>query len=355
MPAMTNFLRPSALALGAIVAVLSSAASAQTDEERSGARAAGIAGLEAFSGGKYDQAVDYFSRAESLMHAPTHLLYLGRANAKLGHLVSAREYYLKLTQERLPATASKPFRDAQASGDKELADLEPRLPYVSVVVQGTGGKDVQVTRDQERIPQALLGVPHPEDPGTHTFKATADGMESAPSTVLLKEGAHETVVLTLTASAAAPAAVGPTGSGQPASSGFGSEAVADTPSSGGTSAMRIASYVGMGVGAVGIGVGIYFISKSADPRNQSNALFNQCIATMSCTAPGTDTADRIHSLDSDATQKRNIGIVSVVAGGAFLATGVTLLVLDLTSHKSASAASARAVVGPTYAGIAGRF
>jgi hypothetical protein len=352
MRAMTNFSRPSALALGAIVAVLSSTASAQTDEERSGARAAGTAGLEAFNAGKYDQAVDYFGRAESLMHAPTHLLYLGRANGKLGHLVSAREYYLKLTQERLPASASKPFRDAQASGDKELAELEPRLPYVSVVVQGTGAKDVQVTRDQERVPQALVGVPHPEDPGAHTFKATADGMESAPSTVLLKEGAHETVVLTLAATATAPPATGPAASGQPASSGFGSEAVADTPSAGGTSGMRIASYVGIGVGAVGIGVGIYFISKSATPRNQSNDLYNQCTAAMYCTAAG---IARIHSLDSDATSKRNIGIVGIVAGGAFLATGVTLLILDLTSHESGSSASAQAVVGPSYAGIAGRF
>ncbi|HEY0467269.1 MAG TPA: hypothetical protein VGC79_23875, partial [Polyangiaceae bacterium] len=160
---MTTCLRPSILALAAILAVIPARASAQTDAERAGARSAGLAGLEAYTAGKYEQALDFFTRAESVMHAPTHQLYLARSSAKLGRLVSAREYYLKLTQERLPASASKPFKDAQASGDKELAELEPRVPYVSVVVQGANAKEVQVVRDDEALPQALLGVPHPED------------------------------------------------------------------------------------------------------------------------------------------------------------------------------------------------
>jgi hypothetical protein len=352
---MTNFLRPGAFALGAMLAVLSTTASAQTDEERSGARAAGLAGLDAFNAGKYEQAVDYFGRAESLMHAPTHLLFLARANAKLGHLVSAREYYLKLTQERLPATASKPFRDAQSAGDKELAELEPRLPYVSVVVQGAGAKDVQVMRDNDRVPQALLGVPHPEDPGTHAFKALAEGMESAPSTVLLKEGAHETVVLTLTASSTGPALSNPAPSGQPASSGFGSEGVADSPRPSGTSALRIASYVGIGLGAVGVGVGTYFFVKSHDARQKATDLANAC-SPLHCYDPPDPDAPKIASFDSDADSKQTTGLVTMIVCGALLATGVTLLVVDLSSHhNSEPTAFVQPVLGLSYAGLAGRF
>ncbi len=84
MRAMNMLFRLGAVALGAILAVIPAPASAQTDEERAGARAAGLAGLEAYQAGKYDQAVDYFGRAESLMHAPTHLLYLAAETRNSG-------------------------------------------------------------------------------------------------------------------------------------------------------------------------------------------------------------------------------------------------------------------------------
>ncbi len=351
---MTNFSRSGAFALALILAAFSTAANAQTDEERSGARSAGLAGLEAYNSGKYEQAADFFGRAESLMHAPTHLLFLARSNAKLGHLVSAREYYLKLTQERLPTTASKPFKDAQAAGDKELTELEPRLPYVSIVVQGAGAAhDVQVTRDDERVPQALLGVPHPEDPGTRTFRAQAEGMESAPSSVLLKEGSHETVVLTLSASST-PVVAKP-GSGAAATSGFAAEHADDTSSNaGGTSGLRIASYVTMGVGVVGLGVGTYFFVKSHDARSKGDDLNATCLAAKNCLD------DAVHSqldaFDQDATNKRNVGIASTIVGGAALATGITLLIIDLTGHHAAaSARTVQPVFGLNYAGLTGAF
>lgn len=352
---MTKLFRPGVLTLATILAVFPRPASAQTDEERAGARAAGLAGLEAFEAGKYEQAADYFGRAERLMHAPTHLLYLGRANLKLGHLVSAREFYLKLTQERLPGTASKPFRDAQAAGDKELAELEPRLPYVSVVVQGAGAKDVQVSRDGERVPQPLIGVPHPVDPGEHTFRAVAEGMESAPSTILLKEGSRETVVLTLSASATAPAPAA--GSSAPASGGsvgFGADTGGDTsPSTGGTSGLRIGAYIGMGVGVVGLGLGTYFLVKGSKDNNDSDTLYAACVAAKDC--PGAK-GDKVNSLLSDAARERTIGAVAMIGGGVALATGVTLLVVDLSSgKKAASEPRLQPILGLNFAGVRGSF
>lgn len=350
---MTKLFRSGALALACTLAAISVPASAQTNEERSSARAAGLAGLDAYNSGKYEQAADFFGRAESLMHAPTHLLYLARANVKLGHLVSAREYYLKLTQDRLPPTASKPFRDAQASGDKELDELEPRLPYVSVVVQGTGAKNVQVLRDGEPMPQALLGVPHPEDPGSHTFKASGDGIESAPSTIVLKDGVRETVVLTLTGNPSAGAPRGGASTTTTGSVGFGSDgAAASDSSSSGTSPTRIASYVTLGVGAVGLGVGTYFLVKSSSTRKKADDLNASCLAAMNCS----DSVDELNRFDSDANSQRTIGAASMVVGGAALATGVVLLVVDLSkSHPAPPAASVRPVFGLGYAGLAGRF
>ena len=313
-----------------------------------------MAGLEAYTAGKYDQALDYFTRAESLLHAPTHQLYLARSSAKLGRLVSAREYYLKLTQERLPPSASKPFRDAQAAGDKELNELEPRVPYVSVVVQGTNVKEVQVIRDDQTLPQALLGVPHPEDPGTHTFKAIANGMESAPATILLKEGAHETVLLTLNAVAAAePTAT--TGKVTTGSSGF-TDPAGDAPSSSGRGpGMRIAAFSGIGLGAVGIGIGTYFLVKAGNTQKESDTLYDGC--TLNCESD--EFKNAVQTIDNRAMSQRVTGAVSTIVGGAFLATGITLLIVDLNASSShaevGSGVKVQPILGLGYAGLSGRF
>jgi hypothetical protein len=350
---MTTFLRPSILALAAILAVIPAPAIAQTDAERAGARSAAMAGLEAYTAGKYEQALDFFGRAESVMHAPTHQLYMARSSAKLGRLVSAREYYLKLTQERLPPSASKPFRDAQAAGDKELAELEPRIPYVSVVVQGANAKDVQVLRDAEALPQGLLGVPHPEDPGTHTFKAMANGMESAPSTILLKEGAHETVLLTLNAVASSEPAQPNKATGN---AGFGDNGTGDTPSTNGNGpGLRIAGYSGIGLGAIGLGVGTYFLVKASSTQKDADNMYNNCDMTPGCDLEAI--SGDITSVDNRAASQRTTGIVSTIVGGAFLATGITLLIVDANGRHSETSAGVRVqpILGLGFAGLSGHF
>src|SRR4051812_32878443 len=86
-------------------ALITPIALAQTDEQRSGARAAATAGGKAYGDGQWEQSIDMFSRAETLVHSPVHLLYMGRAHEKLGQLVRARESYLRITNEELPASA----------------------------------------------------------------------------------------------------------------------------------------------------------------------------------------------------------------------------------------------------------
>src|SRR5688572_13849493 len=95
--------RASALTLALLFAALPAAA--QTEEEIAGARSAATPGVKAYDAGDYAQAVDLFQRAESLVHAPPHLLYMARGNEKLGHLVTARELYNKIIRETLPASA----------------------------------------------------------------------------------------------------------------------------------------------------------------------------------------------------------------------------------------------------------
>src|SRR5579862_1437501 len=90
-----------------------STASAQTDEARAAARAAATEGLHALQEGRFKDAVDLCTRAESLMHAPTHLLLIARAQAKLGNLVEAQEAYIKIERDHLAPNAPRAFMDAQ--------------------------------------------------------------------------------------------------------------------------------------------------------------------------------------------------------------------------------------------------
>ena len=327
-------------------------AAAQTDLERATAREAADAGRTAFEAGHYEQAVDSFTRAEQLVHAPPHLLFLARSQAKLGRLVAAHENYLKIIHETLPAKAPKAFLDAQSSADQELEKVDARLPSVTIAVQGTPTTGVGVQMDGAELSAAMIGIPLPVDPGQHVFKASATGAESAPVTLTLAEGAKETVMLTLRPTASAPVAAAAqttTSGGSPA----------DNSSSSNGAGLRVASYVSFGVGAVGLGLGTYYLLKSSSTRNSANSLYDSCLTqggTGQCDDPVAKA--QITSKDSDADSQRTLGAGALVVGGVGIATGVTLLVLD-ASHRRSTASATKPHVTPVFGfrsvGLLGTF
>jgi hypothetical protein len=302
-------------------------------------------------GGRWAEAVDLFTRAESMLHSPVHLLYMARSYEKLGSLVKARESYIKITNEELPAGAPQPVREAKADAEKELDALEPRMPYVSVVVQGVGPKPVTVTMDGVQVPPALLGVPRPVDAGDHRFEAVAEGMDSAVSSIAVREGRSETVVLTLHpgAAGAAPATPTPVGYAAPAYSQPGGPAPEADSGRHGPSPF---TWVAFGVGGVGFVVGTVFALKASSKVDDANNL---------CHLPGPD-GTRTYcpasasSLDDEARSAKTISLVGFIAGGVGVATGVTLLLVT-SKHEKAAASTPRVTpwVGLGSAGVSGRF
>jgi hypothetical protein len=347
----------SAAVLSGLLFALPSAA--QTDDQRAGARAAATQGGQAFNEHRWSDAIDMFTRAESLVHSPVHLLYMARAYDKLNALVKERECYIKINNEDLPANASQPIRDAKQAAQKEGEALEPRIPYVSVVVQGAGAAPVTVTMDGVQVPQALVGVPRPVDPGEHRFEATAPNMDSAVSSIAVREARSETVVLTLHASATPTAAVAPVPTAPvpgpaPGFVGYapGTPPEGSPPPPGADQSHGISpiTWVAFGVGAVGLGLGTVFAlqakSKSDDASSQ-------------CHQPGPDgqsnwCTPQAGSLYDDARSARTIAIVGFVVGGVGVAAGTTLLVLGLQKPK-ATAARVIPWVGLGSAGLSGRF
>src|SRR5262249_53971729 len=146
---------------------------------------------------KFADALDLVSRAEQILHAPTHLLMIARAQVGLGRLVAARETYLKLTREELAASAPPAFKRAQQDGKDELATLDPKIGQLKITVEGVGQKKVTVKMDDQVVSPALLGVYRPVDPGKHEVVAYPVGQSPVKGSVELKDGEKKDVKLTI--------------------------------------------------------------------------------------------------------------------------------------------------------------
>ena len=287
-------------------------ASAQTDEARAAARAAATEGLHALQEGRYKDAVDLCTRAESLLHAPTHLLLIARAQAKLGHLVEAQEAYIKIQRDHLAPNAPRAFTDAQAAATEEEAALAPRVPTLKVDVAGAEAKDVEVTLDGASLPAALIGMAGPINPGSHTLTAKASNAVADPVTVTIAEGARQTATLTLT-----PLASGVAEPAEAAASPAPSSA--DEAAAGSSaSSLRIGGWIAIGIGVAGVAAGTVFVVKNRQDRNDADAL----CGSQGC--PASRRAD-IVSLDDSASSSATVAWISYGVGAAGLVTGAALL------------------------------
>lgn len=345
-----------AVALLLATPLVSETAGAQSDENRSGARAAATAGGNAFLEGKWEQAIDMFTRAESLVHSPVHLLYMARAHEKLGQLVRAREAYIKITNEDLPKNAPEPYRAAKRDAERELAALEPRVPSVTITVKGA--PQATVTMDGQPVPPALVGVPRPVDPGEHRFEANAEGYTAQPVVVRVAEGRSEAAVIELVptgapipsatpVAGAAPGALPPPPEGTPQSPPPG----ADTGSRG----PHPLTWVAFGVGAVGLGMGTVFALSSKSKVDEANDLCKNTGpdgASNWCTA---ESQAKVNDLDDEARSAKTLAIVGFVAGGVGVGAGLALLLTTGRRDEKAEAPSISPYIGLGAAGVRGRF
>lgn len=348
--------RRSALVFPLIAALILGAlpVSAQTDAERAGARSLAEQGFSAFKSEKWADALDRFERAESLMHAPPHLLYAARASAKLGGYVKARELYTKIVREDLGAGAPAAFKQAQKDAAAELPTVEKKIAYLTVSVKGPKPGEASVKLDGVEVPKALVGVEGPVDPGTRTVSVSAPGFTAVEKSIELGEAAHESISVELVADPSAPAEPGTPGVPDPGNGGPADPGPAASDSSG----MRLGSYISMGLGVVGVGLGVLFLVKSGSSQSDSDALFedpsNGCNRQVPLKPAACAESD---TLNDDAASQGTIGGISLAVGGAALATGVILFLMSSDSSSEAARLKPGITpwVGLKSAGLSGRF
>lgn len=170
---------------------------AQSAADKATARSLATAGIEDYEAGKYADALDKVSRAQDLYDAPIHLLYIARAQEKLGRLVEAAETYRKLERVKLDAKAPSAFVQAQNDGRRELASLVPRLPSLRIKIEPSGVEGLVLKLDGVELSNAVIGIDRPSNPGERVIEVSAPGYKTEERKLNLVERQKLDVDVTL--------------------------------------------------------------------------------------------------------------------------------------------------------------
>jgi len=229
-------------------------------------------------------------------------------------------------------------------GERKTAEerlLEYR-EHLTVVRVATDVTDATVMVDGRDVGQTPLREDLLLEPGRHVISVTKPGYGNT-SQELSAEGSKVELTLTLDkASAPAPKATAPVivvRQEPPA-----------TPDSAKWKSFRVGSYVGLGVGAVGIGLGTFFLLRAHNTQSDSDNQYSACRAHCS-------SAEQANIADSDqsALHQRTASAVSFIVGGVGLATGVTLFILGPKKPTAPTAVSVSPWLGIGQAGFSGSF
>ena len=185
--------------LGAAALSASSGVLAQDDAaDKANARSLATEGIELYNEGRYADALDRLERAQSLFDAPMHLLYIARAQVRLGQLVEASETYRRLIRVELSQDTPAAVREAVEAADAELDGVEARVSALRIEIVPPNEPGLVVTIDDKPVSPAVIGVDRPMNPGQHRIRASVPDGRRVETTIELADGAREALRLELT-------------------------------------------------------------------------------------------------------------------------------------------------------------
>jgi hypothetical protein len=330
-------LKRTSLAFITTAAILSFASTAFAEPslaDRETARSLMDEGDRKRDAGDLEGALKSYEAADAIMHVPTTGIEVARTQIALGMLLEARETLGRILRSPVKPNEPAPFTAARKAADALNAELAPRIPAIQVVIQHADQGQAQISIDNEQIPPAASSVPRKVNPGAHVVLVKVGSAEKQVDvTVAERETKTVTVDFADVVSAETPARQQPGRYVLP----------------------KILMFGGVGLGAVGIGVGtvtgLMSISKTNDLQKECPD--NQCPRGY-------------QSRIDQATELGNISTVAFVVGGVGLAAGVVGVILSNSEKKAPPTPAAkrpspsapehvRAVLGPSYVGLAGAF
>ena len=224
-----------------------------------------------------------------------------------------------------------------------LSDVEARLASVILSAKDGAGADlvdVAVSIDGKEGPRKLDGRALDVDPGEHTFVfELADGRKTEQRVLLREREKAKSVAVTI--GAPHPAAASPA---KPASGrGDAARPAEQSPTSGGSSPLKLVGFIAAGVGVAGLAVGTIFGLKASSKLSAP-----QCDTSAKVCDPG---------VIGDAKSAATVSTIGFVAGGVLVAGGLTLVLLapkggDSAPTETKSARlSAAPLIGLTGGGL----
>jgi hypothetical protein len=345
-----------AKAFGAGLLVLGVLGTAHADEkvsENASRRfAQGVRYLTSQDPGRYEKAYREFKAAYADSPSWKILGNLGIVAHELerdGEAIDAFEAYLARGGKELPADERKQFKE-------DLAVAKAGFSTVTIDTQPAGAWIID-----ERLPETGEPIVNRYGPtegklelriraGHHRIRAELNGYDSDVWEFSDPPGASSSHRFDLQPERAMREEEPPPVEAKP-------DVRADSKP-GGSSGLRTASYVAIGLGVVGAGVGTYFAIDGFDKRSQADGLFADCTEQSTVCGPGAPLFDDASAAEDAESQAFTRSLVSYVAGGALAATGVVLWIVSSDSDEDPDAsgeASLTPWLGPHSVGVSGTF
>ncbi len=281
---------PFLLLVPAVVIIAAPAAQADTADPaaRSTARKLGQEALKLYDAGDYEGALDKFTTANQLVPTPTLGLYAARCLAKVGRLVEAGERYLEVSRMQLDRGAPAVMRKALIDALTERERLLPTIPTLEVRLDGPQGEGVTVLVDGQPFLPGLLGEKRPVDPGHHVASAKRADIE-----VTQQADVHpsEAAVLLLKLPPMPPVPLPPEPPMPP---------------------LRIASWIGIGVGSAGALVAV--VAGSIAVADEDHLASSKNCVHFVCNSAEAGTVSAFHATSKLTTAGMIVGVAGLGFG-----------------------------------------
>ncbi len=343
-----------AVALTLLLGTWSLRAFAQDESVVATARQLGEEGLSAYDAGRYDEAAQKLLRAYQAVRVPTFARNAARALAKQGKLVAASELYLEAKRlEPNELWHGQMQQQALRDCEQERQELLPRVARLTILLDVVSAHDTKVFVDGVAIPESLLGTEQFTDPGRRHVVAKR-GSDVTERDVELKEGERQHV--TLWFGAATGGAQATTEHPNVASTVVQVPPQHPAPQSTANAAkesraaswLTPAGYVVGGVGVFGLGLGTYFVIRSANTRAKRDSAEACASDANGCT--NTDFAI-INQYNTVSLHDNRIALVSLLGGGALVVTGLVAILTAPTNSTIAQTLNLRPWAGLQSSGI----
>lgn len=279
---------------------------------RTAARSLAAQGSAAFEAQRYAEALDLFERAAALVEVPTITLMQARTLVQLGRWVEAADRYASIQRwkeaNEAAAAANPSFAQAVDAAQQELGPLMARIPKLNVSIVQVRSEAVEVYVAARKLPPALVGVDVPVDPGLQEIEVRRSGQETIVRQVTLVEGQREAVTISLDVKpveapvvpVVKPVVVAP----PPA------------PPKQESSSDNTLAYVLLGSGAAGTVVGVLTGITALGAKSELDE-----VCTPGCPPSHEDTLDTYRLHRTLSYVGFGIGIVGVSLGGYLLLSG----------------------------------